>query len=343
MKGSFGLGRNSGGFNGGGGGDGGSGGMMRTVGRAMRSRLNNGLQQDPSFVSLSTKKGTLRRSTTPPRGGGGGGGGVGQGLSVTSRGHSGHVTVTCPYVEVEVDDGEIEGEWECVEGYYGGDHVFGVVPNDVEVRHAMLSLQEFLHPSQRSETTTEEVLSDADLDMPDHEMSATNTLQRGSSKGSDLDWVEPSMQLYDQRLAHSYGWEKVYDAFHLLQTEPSVQKMVVSLSSDKAVWDAVLKNETVREIRDLYLKAAEATPVNTDKISDPSNENSNILKWIMEHMKGKLLEVVGNITQFVGGLLKPPNPDKSEESLAFSEKLKTSFLLTIVVLLVVVVTRGSKA
>lgn len=33
---------------------------------------------------------------------------------------------------------------------------------------------------------------------------------------------------------------------------PTSQRMVVSLSSDKAVWDAVLNNEAVREIRDSY-------------------------------------------------------------------------------------------
>ncbi|KAK9665702.1 hypothetical protein RND81_14G129800 [Saponaria officinalis] len=342
MKGSFGLGRNSGGFNGGNG-SGGGGGMMRTVGRAMRSRIN-GLQDPFVSSSSSTKTRTFsneKRSSTPPKARN-----EGFSMSVSSRSNGGNVPVSgvlnsCPFVEVfdgEIDD---DDQWECLENYY--DPVFGVVPSNHEVQHAVLSLQQFLHPSPRSQTGTEEILSDADNDIPDCKTSATDMLQRGSSVGSDMDWIEPSMQLYDQRLAQSYGWEKVYDAFHLLQTEPSVQKMVVSLSSDKAVWDAVLKNETVREIRDLYLKSAEATPVNTDKNSDRSNENSNVLKWIMEHMKGKLLEIVGNITQFVGGIFKPVNPDKSEESLAFSEKLKSSFLLTIIVLLVVVVTRGSKA
>jgi hypothetical protein len=32
----------------------------------------------------------------------------------------------------------------------------------------------------------------------------------------------------------------------------SAQKMVVSLSSDKAVWDAVLNNAVVRELRETY-------------------------------------------------------------------------------------------
>ncbi|KAK9706563.1 hypothetical protein RND81_07G135100 [Saponaria officinalis] len=137
----------------------------------------------------------------------------------------------------------------------------------------------FLHPSPRSQTGTDEILSDADNDIPDCKTSATDMLQRGSSVGSDMDWIEPSMQLYDQRLAQSYGWEKVYGAFHLLQTEPSVQKMVVSLSSDKAVWDAVLKNETVREIRDLYLKCERFFLFN-HSVKHYFSEYSCILKFV---------------------------------------------------------------
>lgn len=31
-----------------------------------------------------------------------------------------------------------------------------------------------------------------------------------------------------------------------------MQRMVISLSSDKAVWDAVMNNEVVREIKEMY-------------------------------------------------------------------------------------------
>jgi len=42
-------------------------------------------------------------------------------------------------------------------------------------------------------------------------------------------------------------WYMKKGLFHIL-----MQKMVVSLSSDKAVWEAVMNNDVVREIRDLY-------------------------------------------------------------------------------------------
>ncbi|KAH9622711.1 hypothetical protein KSS87_011410 [Heliosperma pusillum] len=344
--GSYGLGRNSGPFNGGSGG--GGDGMMRTIGRVMRTRING--VQDPFPSSSSSNTSTIssnntKRSSTPPKTRGNNSNNNKHGLIISSSQNNniGQIPVSatwssCPYVVLsndgDVNDGGgIDDGWECLEDFY--DPVFGLVPTNHEVKHAIFSVQQFLHPG--------EILYDVDNDMSGQITSATNVLQRASSSGSELDWIEPSMQLYNRRLAHSYGWEKVYDAFHLLQTEPSVQKMVVSLSSDKAVWDAVLNNETVREIRDLYLKAAETSHLSPDNNSDALKENSNVLKWIMDHVKGKLMEVVGNITQLIGGIFNPPNPDEAEESLAFSEKLKSSFLLTILVLLIVVVTRGSKA
>ncbi|KAI4992217.1 hypothetical protein ZWY2020_046709 [Hordeum vulgare] len=41
----------------------------------------------------------------------------------------------------------------------------------------------------------------------------------------------------------------VLDAFRLLQRDPNVQKMVMSLSCDRTVWDVVMNNEAVREFR----------------------------------------------------------------------------------------------
>lgn len=68
-----------------------------------------------------------------------------------------------------------------------------------------------------------------------------------------------------------------------------------------------------------------------------------MLKWIFENMKMKLLEVLKNISQFVGHVFKPLDHDKEEQSSAFVEKLKSTFLLTVVVLLLVVVARGHTA
>lgn len=47
----------------------------------------------------------------------------------------------------------------------------------------------------------------------------TGLVNRVSPVGSEVDWVEPCLEVQlDGR-----GVERVYDAFHLLQTDPSVQ------------------------------------------------------------------------------------------------------------------------
>lgn len=42
-------------------------------------------------------------------------------------------------------------------------------------------------------------------------------------KDAELDWVEPSLHLSNSRALQPYGPDRVYDAFHLLQTDPSIQ------------------------------------------------------------------------------------------------------------------------
>ncbi|KAI5011491.1 hypothetical protein ZWY2020_013628 [Hordeum vulgare] len=43
----------------------------------------------------------------------------------------------------------------------------------------------------------------------------------------------------------------------LLQEDASVQKMVMALSTDKAVWDAVMNNEVVQEFKKSFQDAKE--------------------------------------------------------------------------------------
>lgn len=338
--------------------------MLRTVGRVVRTRLNNFQESLPSSNNSSSssspkkKSSSLSSTTTKTKKTT-----SKHALSISSSTPcniindngiplpvsaawppSPHYFITNNYVGNDDDDdnnvvSEVDSGWECFENYY--DPVFGVVPSTHEVQHALLSLQQVLH--SHSCPQCKEIPFDVDKDTEDQTMSAMVPVERASSKGSDLDWIEPSMHPYNMKLTQSPGWEKVHDAFHLLQTEPSVQRMVVSLSSDKAVWDAVLNNEAVQEIRDSYCNAAESFPQSSDGRPDPSKSNFSIFKWIFENMKMKLLEVVGSISQIVGGTLKPLDLDKEEQSCAFMEKLKSTFLLTVVVLLIVVVARGRNA
>ncbi|XP_039160592.1 uncharacterized protein LOC120289569 [Eucalyptus grandis] len=102
----------------------------------------------------------------------------------------------------------------------------------------------------------------------------------------------------DMRTLRPYGPERVYDAFNMLQTEPAVQRMVVSLSSDKAVWDAVLNNEVVKELMESYHAAEsdghpEESPDETpEKSPDNSNPVLNAVGWLFDSTRVKLMEMI---------------------------------------------------
>ncbi|OMO98166.1 hypothetical protein COLO4_14095 [Corchorus olitorius] len=127
--------------------------------------------------------------------------------------------------------------------------------------------------------------------------------------------------------------------------------MVFSLSSDKAVWNAVLNNEVVRELRESFYAAEENNPLSSegssDENSDESNKATNIVMWIFDNTKAKIMDIFDKITKLVNELFKmPPDYEKgaAEGTLGpFEERLRTSFLLSVVVLLIVVVARANTA
>ncbi|CAJ2669879.1 unnamed protein product [Trifolium pratense] len=85
-------------------------------------------------------------------------------------------------------------------------HVFETVPSQREVEDAISALQEFMKA-----------------------VASTITVQQISDT-------------YDSRIVLSQGYKRLYDALQLLQADPAVKRLVVSLSSDEAIWDAVIRN-----------------------------------------------------------------------------------------------------
>lgn len=52
---------------------------------------------------------------------------------------------------------------------------------------------------------------------------ASPRMNRVSSVGQELDWIEPSFHHCNPRMLQYRGYDRVYDAFHLLHTDPSIQ------------------------------------------------------------------------------------------------------------------------
>ncbi|KAI8029170.1 hypothetical protein LOK49_LG01G01274 [Camellia lanceoleosa] len=339
------------------GGMGGGGGMLRTVQRGVRANVG-GAAQEPFSHSTATNSSTTTRSTYKPT--------TSNLLSLySSASSSSHLPVSSisnlptwpgssssyPTTTTFSD----EFEWECVDGIedekgvcaFYDDFVFGSVPSEDEVQHALSSLQQVLDPAAFSQFIKDRLAYNSDNDVADEITSPTGLVTRVSSVGTELDWIEPSMQPCNPRMLQRHGSDRVYDAFHLLQTDPSIQRMVVSLSSDKAVWNAILSNEVVRELRESLSEADNNVLENLDDCSDGcSKAATNILSWIFDNTKAKVMELIDKVMKLVNELFQPPEDEKKTTggaaTDAFQEKLQTAFMLSIVVLLIVVVSRAHR-
>ncbi|KAE8693998.1 Ribosomal protein L23/L15e family protein [Hibiscus syriacus] len=227
------------------------------------------------------------------------------------------------------------------------DFVLGPVPSVAEVQNAVSALQRVAGVSSSRELIRDKLSYNADKEIGDQFPSPdASSMHRVRSAGSELDWIEPSMQLYDARAFHPCVTNDIFDAFHLLQTDPTVQEMVTSFSSDEAVWNAVLNNEMVRELRRSYYAAPEDSSSmsfdgSSDENFDKSSETTSTVKWIFDNTKAKMLELFDKITKLVNELFQvPPDDWTTKTADLFDERLRISIVLSVIVLLIVVVTRA---
>ncbi|CAN1159206.1 hypothetical protein LINPERPRIM_LOCUS12279 [Linum perenne] len=343
-----------GGMGGGGGGAGGAGGnMMRAVGRAVTRAGVAGLQ-DP-ISAPSTAGGSSSNSASPAsrKSRNSSSSGSGSGLKAEFPLNFGW---TSPYYGGGPFD-EYARDWEWVDGgessssdekevyIYGltDDFGFGSAPSADEVNSAVNQLTQFVG-SGRYNRLIRDKYGDDEMENP---------------TAFELDWKEPSSpQFYSSRaLQQPYGSEAVHRAFHLLQTDQSVQRMVTSLSSDAAIWDAVMNNEVVRELRQAYYpdeRSSDSATSNstvsdvTDEADDSTNTSGNVVKWIIDNTKARMSELIENIAKLFNMVFAPRGGDDGDDQnngggRVFEEKLTTSLLLSVVVLLIVVLGRGQTA
>ncbi|KAL5812634.1 hypothetical protein ACOSQ3_027584 [Xanthoceras sorbifolium] len=337
---------------------GGGGGMLRTVGRVVTTRTSVTNLQEPISSSSTTPTSPTSRSTHNKQN-------SANPLSLSAVGsplcyHNVPVSPTSgvpiwPYFDAATsscDDWVYvdESDDEKLHGFVVDDMVLGPVPSTDEVNNAVSALQQVFDPASCSHLVREKFASNFEKDVVDQISSPPGLIHRVASIGSELDWMEPAPYLRNPRMLQPFGYERVYDAFHLLQTEPTIQRMVISLSSDRDVWNAVLNNKVVRELKESFDAAESNGSESSDETCDDSNPAMDIVKWIFNNTKAKVMEVIEKISNIVNDLFKPPGDEKATNGAAtagatdpFEEKLRTSFLLSIVVLLVVVVTRASKA
>ncbi|KAJ6397682.1 hypothetical protein OIU77_018648 [Salix suchowensis] len=136
----------------------------------------------------------------------------------------------------------------------------------------------------------------------------------------------------------SLGYGIVRDAFSLLQTDSSIKRLVISLASDKAVWDAIISNEAVRKLQESCYPAEEYRKESCEEESDIA---ARVLRWIMDITKAKIIELVDKFTLLVNEVFQPIEKEKPREETNHNadDKVRSSLLLSIVILLIVVVAR----
>ncbi|KFK27904.1 hypothetical protein AALP_AA8G445200 [Arabis alpina] len=153
-----------------------------------------------------------------------------------------------------------------------------------------------------------------------------------------VDWIEPPLHLCNTtRLLQPYMLDRLYDSFHLFQTDPSVQRMVMSLASDRAVWDAVMNNEVVRELI-----------TNIDRSDKDTGSAATFIRRLFKRSAIKIIDAMETVTKYVTDLFNVVVPGDETVVLATGpapvmEKLQMTVLLTVVVLLIVLVTRVTRA
>lgn len=80
-----------------------------------------------------------------------------------------------------------------------------------------------MYPSLDSHVIKDKFACNSDKDVTDPISSTNGCLIRQASSSSESDWREPSLQLCDPKVLQTYGSNKVYDAFHLMRTDSSIQ------------------------------------------------------------------------------------------------------------------------
>lgn len=133
----------------------------------------------------------------------------------------------------------------------------------------------------------------------------------------------------------------VYQAFHLMRSNPQVQGAVKSLACDPAVWKAVLDNEKVQELTQSLQNMAETSSY--DELLCANSEINFGLKLaskVLVHVTSKVLQLMDKIIEIVGSVFEYLENSFTKKGTSVTDKAVASCLmLAVAVLLVVFIKR----
>ncbi|KAL2336903.1 hypothetical protein Fmac_011349 [Flemingia macrophylla] len=167
-------------------------------------------------------------------------------------------------------------------------------------------------------------------------ISSLQGFMRAVSSSSTLQQISGS---YGQRIANSPGYKRLCDAFQLLQDDPAIKRLVVSLSSDEALWDAVMSKVLHQKLLELPDSVESRRP----QIPELNEIGMRILSWTLDIIKGKILELIESFQSLVNDLFQSSKMENTTaDATKLDEKVRSSFLLSIVILLIVIVARSQR-
>ncbi|KAH9323559.1 hypothetical protein KI387_018198 [Taxus chinensis] len=183
--------------------------------------------------------------------------------------------------------------------HHVSDHlVFGSAPTQPGVVEATSDFQDTIKQNVTSvsciiDNQTVSSSFQSVYDNPDSVEVSNFQESKGTSFENLVNRVEPELDQDNDKKLHISGHSNVFEAFNLLQSNPSIQGIVASLASDKAVWDAMLKNEKVLEFKQSLLEGE-------FEVSDADKrpcDHKNPLTEVIKNMKVKAVEYTQKITE----------------------------------------------
>ncbi|KAL3743763.1 hypothetical protein ACJRO7_018949 [Eucalyptus globulus] len=159
--------------------------------------------------------------------------------------------------------------------------------------------------------------------------------QSASSSFLEQNWMR-LFRWRDLSILMSSGWGRVQRALHLLLTEPAFKRLVIMVVLDEAIWSAIMNNPSVQNFQEwLYSDGTESPQIREEEIVRVTNS----LQWLLDILKDKIMVHVSKFKLLLNGTFRPPQPATPAAAAELDEQVRSSLLLSVLIILVIVLAR----
>lgn len=162
------------------------------------------------------------------------------------------------------------------------------------------------------------------------------------------EWVEPQLFMSECGMVQ-VARNPVHEAFQLLQSDPNVKGAVISIVSDPDVWHAMMKNEKVQELKRIFQESqgsgkGEPDFSSAEQQSHVKHDWTNGVSDLLHLIIGKSKQVISKVQEDISRIIRSifallSKGCQSEKSDPFDKTLRSSMMLAVLVLAVVLIKR----